>query len=109
MVATLLASVRHLGEEGLNLLRLAGELQAGTPIPLGLAKEVFQCAFAQEVAADYLARAVNQAEMNSLAAVSYGGAGGDAISVHSLVRYTMRHGDPGQDKSLVLWIKLREA
>lgn len=109
IVATLLASVRQLSEEGLNLLRLAGELQAGTPIPLGLAKEVFQRAFPQQVAEDYLGRAVNQAEMHSLAAVSYGGAGGDALSVHPLVRYTMRHGDPRQDEALVLRIKLREA
>ena len=46
IVATLLESVRLLGEQGLSLLRLACELHSGTPIPKRLAKEVFACAFA---------------------------------------------------------------
>jgi hypothetical protein len=85
IVATLLASVRQLGDQGLSLLRLAGELQSGTPIPLRLAKGVFKRAFGLEEqgAEDYLALAVNQSEMNSLAVVSHGGAGGDVLSVHS--------------------------
>jgi len=112
IVATLVASVRLSGEQGLNLLRLACELHGGTPIPTRLAQEVFKRAFAMEEqsAEDYLAHAVNQAEMHSLATVSFGGIGGDALSVHSLVHYTMLHGgDPQQLEAAALRAKLREA
>jgi tetratricopeptide (TPR) repeat protein len=111
IVATLLASVRQLGDQGLSLMRLAGELQAGAPIPLRLAKDVFKRAFGLEkqAAEDYLALAVNQSEMNSLIAVSYGGVGGDALSLHPLVHYTMQHGDPAESEAPALRHKLREA
>ena len=111
IVATLLASVRQLGEEGLSLMRLAGELQSGAPIPLRLAKGVFKRAFGleEQAAEDYLALAVNQSEMNSLATVSYGGAGGDALLVHSLVRYTMQRADPGRGDMSALREKLQES
>jgi hypothetical protein len=102
IVATLLASLRQLAEQGLNLARLAAELQGGTSIPLRLAKEVFRRAFALEewAAKNYIDLAVNQLEMNSLAAVSYGAAGGDFLSIHSLVRYTMQHDDSTRDEAL---------
>jgi hypothetical protein len=109
IVATLLASVQQLGDHGLSLLRLAGELQSGTPIPLRLAKGVFKRAFGleEQAAEDYLALAVNQSETNSLAAVSYGGAGGDVLSVHSLVRYTMQRDNPARGETRALREKLR--
>ena len=112
IVATLVKSVRLLGEQGLSLLRLACELHGGTPIPLRLAKAVFKRAFTleDEAAEDYRALAVNQLEMHSLATVSFGGAGSDdVLSFHSLVRYTMLHGDPARSKALALRETLREA
>jgi tetratricopeptide (TPR) repeat protein len=100
IVATLLQSVRWLGEEGLNLLRLAGELHGGTPVPFRLAQGAFARAFAldEETAVGYLARAVNQLETHSLATLALGGMEGDAFSVHALVRYSLLRGDPaGQE------------
>jgi hypothetical protein len=111
IVATLFQSVRLLGEEGLSLLRLAGELHGGTPIPFRLAGEVFRRAFAleEQAAGDYLTRAENQVEVHSLGTVAVGGEGSDAVSVHSLVRYTMLRADPEQDEAPRLRAKLRDA
>ena len=110
IVATLAASLRVLGEHGLNLLRLACELHGGTTIPKRLAREVLTRAFALEegAAEDYYALAVNQSEMHSLANVSLGGPEGDAFSVHSLVRYTLLHADPAQGEAPVLRQRLHE-
>jgi tetratricopeptide (TPR) repeat protein len=111
IVATLVKSVGSLEEQGCNLLRLACELNVGTPIPLRLAKEVFEYAFeldAQE-SEDYLSQAVNQSEAHSLAAASLGGVGNDAVSIHSLVRYTMLRADPLQEVAPLLREQLHEA
>ena len=110
IVATLVESVRLLGEQGLSLLRLACELHGGTPLPKRLAREVFARVFAlgEQAADDYLAYAVNQAEMHSLATITFGSAGSAVLSVHSLVRYTMRHGDPAGGQAPVLRKQLRE-
>ncbi|HEY8157553.1 MAG TPA: tetratricopeptide repeat protein [Methylobacter sp.] len=110
IVATLLLSVRLLGEEGLNLLRLAGELHGSTPIPLRLAQGVFAKTFAldEPTAAGYLARAVNQVETHSLATLALGDAGGDAFSVHTLIHYSMLRGDPARQEASLLRQKLRE-
>jgi tetratricopeptide (TPR) repeat protein len=110
IVATLVESVCLLGEQGLSLLRLACELHGGTPLPKRLAKEVFTRAFTlgEQAADDYLAHAVNQAEMHSLATIAFGSAGSDILSVHSLVRYTMQHGDPAGGEAPALRMQLRE-
>jgi hypothetical protein len=88
IVATLLHSVQLLQEEGLALLRLACELRGGTPIPFKLAQATFGKALAlgEPEAEAYLLNAVNQLETNSLATLALGGAAGDALSVHALVR-----------------------
>jgi hypothetical protein len=110
IVATLLASIRMLGQPGLNFLRLACELHADTPIPKHLAREAFRYAFGLEdqEADDYLLHAVNQAEMHSLATISVGRVGSQNFSVHSLVRYTIWHGDPAGGTGLALRKQLRE-
>ena len=111
IVATLLKSVELLGEEGRSLLRLACELRGGTPIPYKLAKATFFHALRlsePEVEA-YLLNAVNQLETNSLAALALGGTAGDALSIHSLVRYTMQHGDPAEDEAAGQRQALRKA
>jgi len=108
IVATLVASVRQLGERALTLLRLAGVLSGGTPVPLRLARGVFRHAFAaeEEVIDDYLTLAVNQSEKHSLATIS---PEREAFSVHSLVRYTMLHADPAGDRAPELREMLRKA
>ncbi|MBC7945722.1 MAG: TIR domain-containing protein [Burkholderiales bacterium] len=107
IVTTLLSSVRLLGQEGLNALRLSCELHGPTPIPRRLAKVAFGSAFAlsEQDAERYVTRAVNQLEIHSLATVFMGGVIANAFSVHALTRYTMRHGDPFKDQAL----KLRES
>lgn len=111
IVATLLKGVELLDEEGRSLLRLACELRGGTPIPHKLAKFAFGLAFAlsQPEVDAYFLNAVNQLEMNSLATLALGGTGGDALSIHSLVRYTMQHGDPAKDEAAGQRRALREA
>jgi hypothetical protein len=108
IVATLVMSVRLLGEQGLGLLRLAGVLHSGTPVPLRLARGVFKHAFAlgEQPAKDYLTLALSQAEMHSLATIS---PESEVFSVHSLVRYTMLHGDPAGGQALALLEMLRKA
>ena len=110
IVATLLQSVRRLKQEGLSLLRLACELQGGTPIPFRLADKTFGHAFAlnQQSAENYRRSAMNQLKTHSLATVSLGGAEGDVLSVHALVRYTLLHGDPAQKEATLLRQQLRE-
>ncbi|MGH8585986.1 MAG: tetratricopeptide repeat protein, partial [Gammaproteobacteria bacterium] len=111
IVATLLQSVRLLKREGLNLLRLACELQGGTPIPFRLADKTCGHAFAldQQSAENYRRRAMNQLKIHSLGTISLGGVGDDALSVHALVRYTLLHGDPAQEEATLLRQKLRES
>jgi tetratricopeptide (TPR) repeat protein len=110
IVATLLQSVRRLQQEGLNLLRLVCVLQGGTPIPFRLADKTFGHAFAlnQQSSENYRRSAMNQLTTHSLGTVSLGGAGGDALSVHALVRYTLLHGDPAQEEATLLRQQLRE-
>ena len=110
IVATLWQSVRRLKQEGLSLLRLACELQGGTPIPFRLADKTFGHAFAldQQSAENYRRSAMNQLKTHSLGTASLGGAGGDALSVHALVRYTLLHGDPAQEEATLLRQQLRE-
>ncbi len=110
IVATLLQSVRLLNQEGLSLLRLACELQGGTPIPFRLADKTFGHAFAldEQSAENYRRRAMNHLKTHSLGIVSLGGAGGDALSVHALVRYTLLHGDLAQEEAALLRQQLRE-
>ena len=111
IVATLLKSVELLGEQGRSLLRLACELRGGTPTPHKLAKLTFGLAFtlSEPEAEAYLLNAVNHLEMNSLATLALGGTAGDALSIHSLVRYTMQHGDPEKEQGLSQRRRLREA
>jgi hypothetical protein len=111
IVATLLKSVELLGDEGRSLLRLACELRGGTPIPYKLAKLTFGHAFAlgEPEAKAYRTRAVNQLKTNSLATIALGGTAGDALSIHSLIRYTMQHGDPAKDEAAGERRALREA
>jgi tetratricopeptide (TPR) repeat protein len=111
IVATLLASVRPLADQALNLLRLACELRSDTPIPYRLAKEVLKRALGLEerAAEDYLSVAVIQSDMHSLARTSLSGRDGDAFSVHTVVQYTMRHGDPAGGEAAVLRRALRDA
>ncbi|MFZ4701714.1 MAG: tetratricopeptide repeat protein, partial [Candidatus Methylumidiphilus sp.] len=109
IVATLLQSVRLLKQEGLSLLRLACELKAGTPIPFKLVEKTFTHAFGlnEQDAENYRRRAMNQLKIHSLATVSLGGVGGDALLVHSLVRYTLLHGDPAKKmakRTAINWI-----
>jgi len=110
IVATLLQSVRRLKQEGLNLLRLVCVLQGGTPIPFRLADKTFGHAFAldRQSAENYRRSAMNQLKTHSLGTVSLGGAEGDALSVHALVRYTLLHGDPAQEDATLLRQQLRE-
>lgn len=110
IVATLLTSIRLLSEQGLNLLRLACELEVGIPIPKHLVLKVFSRVFflRPHEAEKYVAFAVNQTEMHSLASISLGNIGAVTISIHSLVRYTMLHGDPDKDEAGVIRNNLRE-
>ena len=111
IVATLLQSVRLLDQEGLSLLRLACELQGGTPIPFRLADKTFAHAFAltPQLAESYRRSAINQLMTHSLGVVSLGGAGWDALSVHTLVRYTLYHGDPALEDAPALRQQLHES
>jgi hypothetical protein len=110
IVVTLVQSVRLLGEEGLNLLRLAGELHGGTPIPYRLARAALGRAHLldESGAEAYFIKAVNQLETHSLATVSLRDVAGDTLSVHALVRYTMVHGDPAGKEVLTLRETLRQ-
>ncbi|HBA73269.1 MAG: hypothetical protein A2X82_09160 [Geobacteraceae bacterium GWC2_55_20] len=111
IVVTLVQSVRLLGEEGLNLLRLAGELHGGTPISFRLAKAALGRALLLDEAGSEacFAKAINQLETHSLATVSLGEATGDTLSVHALVRYTMIHGDPAENDAIALRRTVRAA
>ena len=104
IVVTLVQSVRLLGEEGLQLLRLAGELHGGTPVTFRLARATLGRAFSlnDQDTEEYFARAVNQLESHSLATVSLGGAAGDILTIHSMVCYTMVHGDPAGSEAAEL-------
>jgi Resolvase, N terminal domain len=72
------------------------------------ADKTFGHAFAldQQSAENYCRRAMNQLKTHSLGTVSLGGIGGDALSVHALVRYTLLHGDPAQEEATLLLRRL---
>lgn len=91
LVATLLASLTLLDEEGLELLRLACELRAGTPIPHALSEPTLGNVSAREgpAARENLARAINQLEVQSLVQLGH-----DVLSIPAVVRYTMMRRDP---------------
>jgi hypothetical protein len=96
IAATLLKSIRQLGPEGADLLRLAAEL-AVEPIPVSLMREVFEEAGVQQATAA-LTAALDQADSLSLCQK----AGNDARLVHTLVSRTVRRywRDPARAEGL---------
>ena len=105
VAATLLRSIRQLGEEGRDLLLLASSL-AVDPIPLDLAREVMTGAEPGEKVGDATAgrrrtqRAVHQVSRLSLAEVAEDGGG--ALAVHRLVSRAMRYGVAERDRRAAL-------
>lgn len=90
VAATLLRSVRRLGTEGRDFLRLAS-LLAAAPIPVGLVTAVFAAAdgLDEASAARQTRKALAQTRKASLAEE----AGADARIVHTLVSRTLRFHD----------------
>ncbi|HEY3456164.1 MAG TPA: tetratricopeptide repeat protein [Bryobacteraceae bacterium] len=83
--ATLLKSIRQLGSEGLDFLRLASIL-AVAPIPIALLSDTLAIADSENIAKKYSVKAVAQAEALSLCERF----GNDTRTVHTLVSRTMR-------------------
>jgi hypothetical protein len=99
---TLVRSIRQLGEEGLDLLRLAASL-APTPIPAGLVAAAFAQAdgLDQRQANRRAAHAIAEAAGLSLAS-SVGEHETGAWLVHALVARTTRFQEPGPQRLAVL-------
>jgi tetratricopeptide (TPR) repeat protein len=97
--ATLLNSIRQLGSEGLDFLRL-GSLLASAPIQMSFVVEVFEALGEGGAAKIRALQAVGQAAALSLCESS-----GDTRTVHTLVSRTMRFQFPGNERIL----KLRSA
>jgi tetratricopeptide (TPR) repeat protein len=83
---TLLKSIRLLGEEGMDFLRLASVL-AVSPIPVSLLKAALESIESETPARVRLLRALDQVDSLGLCAK----AGDDARSVHTLVSRTVRY------------------
>jgi len=83
--ATLLKSIRRLGPEGLDFLRLASVL-AVAPIPIALLSDAVAIADSEDIAKRHSIKAVSQAEALSLCERF----GHDVRTVHTLVSRTMR-------------------
>jgi len=112
IIATLRRSIRRLGREGSDLLRLAAGL-AAAPLPLALVAAVLQRAdgLEEQAAGERATRGVAEAERLSLAtqtglAADPDAAGGSTMEggwvVHALVARTMRLSDPQQPRAQVL-------
>ena len=95
--ATLLKSIRHLGPEGRDLLRLASVL-AIAPIPMSVISDVFELLHPGGAAKNRTLAAVDQAGALSLCERS----GDDARTVHTLVGRTMRFAFPGEEQTEAL-------
>ena len=95
IAATLLRSIRMLGPEGLDLLRLASVL-AAAPIPLRLIRDSFAKAGPPGIgdAETRLELGVHQTGRLSLSERNE-----DYLSVHSLVSRVIRFQDPGKERS----------
>lgn len=111
IVQTVLRSITQLSNEGLTLLRLACTLEDGTPVSFRLAVDTLADALGlgRSAARDFFARAVNQGEMHTLITVALGGTGGDAVSVHPLVRYTVVNADPAGEEARALRLSLKDS
>jgi tetratricopeptide (TPR) repeat protein len=83
--ATLLKSIRQLGSEGLDFLRIASVL-AVAPIPVNLLPDVFAIVYAADIGKSHSIRALSQVDALSLCERF----GHDARTVHTLVSRTMR-------------------
>jgi tetratricopeptide (TPR) repeat protein len=110
IVRTLLRSIQLLEEEGLNVLRLACELDTSRPIPCRLAIAAFGERFhvTEGAARSDVAKALNQLEQHSLA-ILRSGDDGDIFVIHALTAYTMRRADPAGADAPGLRATLRSA
>jgi tetratricopeptide (TPR) repeat protein len=95
IAATLVKSIRHLGPEGLDFLRLASVL-AVAPIQAGFVAEVFDAP--EGTGRDRAVKAVDQAGALSLCEPH----GADARTVHTLVSRTMRFRFPDEERTSTL-------
>jgi hypothetical protein len=92
--ATLLKSIRQLGPEGLDFLRLAS-VMAVAPIPVGFVAEVFELLDGAEASRARALKALSQTEALSLCERS----GDEARAVHTLVSRTIRFRFPGEQRA----------
>ncbi len=94
--ATLLKSIRHLGAEGLDFLRLASVL-ATAPIEVKFVAEVFERLNSTGKGRKRAAQSLNQAALLSLCEAVQG-----TRQVHTLVSRTMRFHFPSDERTVAL-------
>lgn len=111
VVATLLLSIRALGDGGHDLLRLDGVLRVATPLSRRLAERALGPLNGRlgRHAQHFVQIAAEQLLSQSLATLSIAGTDQDYVLVHAMARYTMLRADPLAGEAASRRRALREA